>query len=320
MNRIVIVLLCVLARIWAEAGSGSVKYLSHEVKEANIVFHYDLNLNRMKGRKVVLNLYVESPKGKPLKNAGGYDAGAHQEVTPPYDGTHWSNYFINVRKNQFVRSKTGNYYICLQVSDEDGKLIVENYCGPFSEASLLGSGSKNSSGGSASSSSGRRSGGGSTSGAEGEWQECKVCLGKGTKVCMACGGTGSSLCYLCRGRGILPGNVVCGQCGGKGRRQCATIVECNICKGKGRLFVRKNAAGSSAGYGSSSGGYTTPRSNYKQEQLPCSGCNGSRQCRSCQGQGKVKRYSPLVDMHVLENCVACNGTGTCQVCHGTGHR
>ncbi len=97
---------------------------------------------------------------------------------------------------------------------------------------------------------------------------CSTCHGKGTwfdNTCFEC--KGKKTCQTCHGDGYVETNEnygdvpagVCALCRGSGI--------CQVCYGRGRFFV--------ATYGQGGSNYVT-----------CSGCNGNRKCKYCEGTGK----------------------------------
>ncbi|GLX40726.1 hypothetical protein Sros01_67990 [Streptomyces roseochromogenus] len=45
----------------------------------------------------------------------------------------------------------------------------------------------------------------------------------------------------------------------------------------------------------------------------CTACSGDRECRNCNGSGKVDGFPQE------KNCPTCGGDGACSVCGGKGY-
>ena len=57
--------------------------------------------------------------------------------------------------------------------------------------------------------------------------------------------------------------------------------------------------------------------NWNKDVLPCTACDGSRDCSKCNASGYL--WSSASDSFD-RNCWRCNNSGICQTCHGTGFR
>lgn len=82
-----------------------------------------------------------------------------------------------------------------------------------------------------------------------------------------------------------------------------------------------NATGSSSAGSSSdtSDGIPLPFPTNNPYGLQCITCNGSGDCQTCHGYGKVERYAGKGDT-VTAVCPKCHGSGHCRSCGGTGNR
>lgn len=80
-------------------------------------------------------------------------------------------------------------------------------------------------------------------------------------------------------------------------------------------------------YGASSASYTstssyTSSSSMATSKKTCPRCNGTGNCKTCGGSGKVYDYGPasvISKEKYTHNCGVCNGRGKCGVCDGKGH-
>lgn len=76
-------------------------------------------------------------------------------------------------------------------------------------------------------------------------------------------------------------------------------------------------------YSSGASYYSTPSTSTSSSSSPrkCSRCNGTGNCKSCGGVGRVYDYgsATVISKDKYEHrCGVCNGTGKCGVCDGKG--
>lgn len=134
-----------------------------------------------------------------------------------------------------------------------------------------------------------------------------------TTQCYNCKGTGQILCGACGGNGgvFMPpfGYTACFACGGRGRLSCFT------CGGTGYITIPTPYPTPYPIPG------PTPSINDSGSSTKCSRCNGTGNCRTCKGTGRVVDWGPSsITSHEKyeQRCRVCDGSGRCGVCDGRG--
>lgn len=327
------------------------KRLDHNVVENGVKglkVHLDFELIDMNGAEGEVLVYLEQPKGVPVKDLNGSYLTVNGNVVfssnyhSPYDNSRYEDFTVFMPLDELhMNPGTNTYYCKVKFYDTVNKQFMDNvvyltFEGTTHEkvrnenhhaqeervnrTNLPGGGYQE-----------------YISHADGSmtmntYLPCSFC--RGTKQCQGCFGAGGRWIY---GRyfpcTLCGGTNVCHACKGKGGTLTSVLIKENSAEGhdsnggyyksegdaavyydsNGRAFISEGNGGSSGG-NSSSGNNSSSSSRYGN--ISCHLCNGSGVCSTCNGKG----YTNSMYTGGTMSCPNCHPDhiGKCSKCGGSG--
>ncbi len=336
MKQILVVLFgTLLSALPFPAGSQSVEFhkqwIEHGVVQNGVkgmMLHFDFTTHGLLNKKCNLAVYVESPKGTPVKDMNGKyrDTGGNvatsEELTPIYEHSHYSDFKIFM-PNDEVHMKSGKhtYYVKARLYHDDEFLDGRVYL------SFVGTNGSNSGANhnhyanqqSKKASNVSRAdlpGGGYSeyirnedgSITSNQFMVCSVCCGSGT--CIGCGGAGGRFLY-----GVY---YPCTMCMGN-------VGKCRACQGRGGVYSTMVIGKDGSVSGSDSYGTRYTKMNGQVVGIGANGQiftgdmgngndNGSGSGSGTRGSSSGSPSNS--DRYGNITCHICHGTGVCPTCGG----